>query len=63
MLSWQCAGNGLLDLTMSLGVWSLHLRLRERFKVGNILIAGAILMGSGTAGILVLIGFIYLVTG
>lgn len=49
-------------LTMSLGVWTLHVRLRERFKVGNLQIAGAILLGSSTAGILMLIGLIYLVT-
>lgn len=49
-------------LTLALGVWTLHVRLPERFKVGNIQIAGAILLGSGTAGILMLIGLIYLVT-
>ncbi|HET8909766.1 MAG TPA: hypothetical protein VFN11_22655, partial [Ktedonobacterales bacterium] len=35
-------------LTLALGVWTLHVRLQERFKVGNIQIAGAILLGSGT---------------
>ncbi len=49
-------------LTLACGVWSLHLRLSERFKVGSILITGAILMGAGTTGLLVLVGFLYLVT-
>jgi hypothetical protein len=49
-------------LTMSLGMWSLQVRLTERFKLGNILIAGAILLGSCTTGILVFVGLIYLVT-
>lgn len=49
-------------LTLACGAWSLHLRLTERFKVGSILITGAILMGAGTTGLLALVGFLYLVT-
>ncbi len=49
-------------LTLACGAWSLHLRLRDGFKLGNMVIAGALLFGSGTTGILVLVGFIYLVT-
>ncbi len=49
-------------LTLAYGAWSLHLRLQEGFKAGNMVIAGALILGSGTVGILVLVGFIYLVT-
>jgi hypothetical protein len=49
-------------LTLACGTWSLHLRLREGFKAGNMVIAGALLIGSGTVGILVLTGIAFLVT-
>src|SRR6185437_15399135 len=41
-------------LTLACGAWSLHLRLRDGFKMGNMVIAGALVMGSGITGVLVL---------
>jgi hypothetical protein len=49
-------------LTLACGIWTLYLQIQEGFKAGNMVIAGALVFGSGTVGILVLIGITYLVT-
>lgn len=49
-------------MSLGLGLWSLHLRLKGKFKAGSIIITGAIGLGLSLGGILLFVGFLYLVT-